>query len=59
MATMGWERVPGIWVGEKGGRVEEVAAEGGNEEQRGETGGGFAGEVVIELGEAGAEVEEG
>ncbi len=59
MATIGWIRVPCIRIGEKGAGVEKIAAEGGNEEQRGETGCGFAVEVVVELGEAGAEVEEG
>ena len=39
--------------------VEEVSAEGRGEEGGGEAGGGLEFVVLVELGEAGAEVEEG
>lgn len=55
---MGAEGVPGAGVGEQGAGVEGVAAEGGEEEERAEAGGGFAAVVFVELGEAGAEVED-
>lgn len=51
--------MPGAGVCGEGGGVEEVAEEGGGEEGGGQASGGFADLVHVELGEAGAEVEEG
>ena len=44
--------VPGERVGEQGGAVEEVAEEGGDEEGRGQAGGGAAPVVFVDLREA-------
>ena len=51
-------RSPSAGVGDESGGVEEVSAEGGGEELRGEARGRFAEVVFVELGEAGAEVED-
>jgi len=47
---------PGERVGEKGCAVEEIAEECGNEEGRREAGSGTPTKVLVELGEAGAQV---
>ncbi len=48
---------PGERIGEKGCAVEEIAKECRNEEGRGETGSRAPMKVLVELGEAGAEVQ--
>jgi DNA-binding transcriptional regulator YdaS (Cro superfamily) len=51
--------VPSARVREKGEGVEEVAAERRSEEERAETGSGFAAEVFEELWDPGAEIQNG
>ena len=59
MQAVGRVGRPGKGVGEERCAVEQVAEKGGNEEGRGEAGGGAAHVVFVELGEARAEVEKG
>jgi hypothetical protein len=47
---------PGERIGEKGCAVEEIAEECRNKEGRGETGSRAPMKVLVELGEAGAQV---
>lgn len=57
MQAEGRVRRPSERVGEQGSRVEEVAEEGGDEEHGGEAGCGAPEGVLVDLREAGEEVQ--
>lgn len=59
MQAVWWIRLPSKRVGEQGGAVEEVSEKGSDEQSWREASGGAASCIFVNLGEAGAEVEDG